>query len=113
MFSMKTRWYRFASDEKELNEILGKKECAPLRINSTAVLLVKHQNQYHLVKNRCPHQGITLENAYCVDGDIVCPWHHYGFSLDNGRGAGLYLDIYPIEKRADGYYAGFEKFSLF
>ena len=113
MFSMKTKWYKFASSKEELDQLLGKRECVPLKVNSTAVLLVKHQEKFHLVKNRCPHQGITLENAYCVDGDIVCPWHQYGFSLENGRGAGLYLEIYPIEKREDGYYAGFEKFSFF
>jgi 3-phenylpropionate/trans-cinnamate dioxygenase ferredoxin subunit len=66
-----------------------------------------------MVKNRCPHQGITLENAQCVDGEIICPWHRYAFNLENGQGGGLYLDIYPVEKREDGYYAGFEYFSLF
>jgi len=110
---MKTSWHKFASNEKELVDLLRGKECAPLRVNSTSVLLVKHQNSFHLVKNRCPHQGITLENAQCEDGHIICPWHHYSFSLEHGRGGGLYLDIYPIEKREDGYYAGFEKFSVF
>lgn len=113
MFSMKMKWFKFAASEEELNQLLGKRECVPLRVNSKGCLLVKHQDEFHLVKNRCPHQGITLENASCVDGTIVCPWHHYGFSLENGRGAGLYLDIYPIEKREDGYYAGFESLSLF
>ena len=113
MFSMKTRWVKFATTEEELKNKLGKRECVAMKVNSKAVLLVNHENKFSLVKNKCPHQGITLENAYCVDGDIVCPWHHYGFSLEHGRGAGLYLEIYPIEKREDGYYAGFEYFSLF
>ena len=89
------------------------KSCAPTRINGKALLLVHHQSTYYLVKNRCPHQGITLENATCEDGFIVCPWHRYAFDLETGRGAGLYLENYPIEKREDGYYAGFEYFSLF
>lgn len=113
MFSMKTKWVKFASSAEELDQRLGKKECVPMKVNSKAVLLVKHQDQYRMVKNKCPHQGITLENAYCIEGDIVCPWHHYGFNLEHGRGAGLYLEVYPIEKREDGYYAGFEKFSMF
>lgn len=113
MFSTKIRWVKFASSEDELVELLRGRSCSAIKVNSKALLLVKHQEDYHLVKNRCPHQGITLENATCEDGKIVCPWHHYGFDLKNGRGAGLYLEIYPIEKHEDGYYAGFEYFSLF
>jgi nitrite reductase/ring-hydroxylating ferredoxin subunit len=113
MFSMKIKWVRFAEDEAALTQLLKSKKCSPLKVNAKAVLLVEHNGNYHMVKNRCPHQGITLENASCEDGKIVCPWHHYGFDLENGRGAGLYLDIYPIEKREDGYYAGFEYFSFF
>jgi nitrite reductase/ring-hydroxylating ferredoxin subunit len=113
MFSMKIKWVRFAKDEQELTSLLKGKLCSPLRVNSKAVLIVKHQDKIHLVKNRCPHQGITLERAECVNGEIICPWHHYGFNLENGQGGGLYLEIYPVEKRADGYYAAFEYFSLF
>lgn len=110
---MKTRWVKFAVDEAELKTLMMGKACAPIRVNSLAVLLVKNEGEIHMVKNKCPHQGITLERAECVDGALVCPWHHYGFDLKTGRGAGMYLDIYPIEKREDGYYAGFEYFSLF
>jgi nitrite reductase/ring-hydroxylating ferredoxin subunit len=113
MFSMKIRWVKFAEDEKHLKELFMGRSCSPLKVNNTAVLLVEHQGEIHMVKNRCPHQGITLEKATCEDGKIVCPWHHYGFDLKHGRGAGLYLDIYPIERREDGFYAGFEYFSLF
>lgn len=113
MFSMKTRWVKFAQNEQELKSLMKGKTCSPLKINSTAVLLVEHEDQIRMVRNKCPHQGITLENAFCEDGFIVCPWHHYGFNLENGRGGDLHLEVYPIEKRADGYYAGFEYFSLF
>ncbi|MBD3636247.1 MAG: Rieske (2Fe-2S) protein [Crocinitomicaceae bacterium] len=110
---MKTKWVKFASDEKELNELLRGKECMPMKVNSKAVLLVKHDGEYYMVKNRCPHQGYRLDQAHCEEGAIVCPWHKYSFSLETGRGSGLYLENYPIEKREDGYYAGFEYFSLF
>lgn len=113
MFSTKMRWVKFAESEDHLQKLLQGKEVAPLRVNNKAVLLVSHEEQYFLVKNRCPHQGITLENASCEDGYIVCPWHRYAFSLETGRGAGLYLEKYPVELREDGYYAGFEYFSLF
>jgi nitrite reductase/ring-hydroxylating ferredoxin subunit len=113
MFSMKLKWVKFAEDEMDLKSKLIGKNCSPMKVNGKAVLIVFHQNQYFLVKNRCPHQGKSLSDATCEDGHIVCQWHRYGFDLKTGRGAGLHLENYPIEKREDGYYAGFEYFSLF
>lgn len=110
---MKTRWIRFAASKDDLKQLMHGKEIAPVRINSKSLLLVYHNESYALCKNRCPHQGMSLAKASCEDGKIVCPWHHYGFDLKDGKGAGLYLDIYPIEFREDGVYAGFEYFSLF
>ena len=91
---------------------MGKKSCG-FNVNSTNVLLLFHQNKYHLVKNKCPHQGIKLDGAKCEEGMIVCPWHHYAFDLKTGRGGGLHLENYPIEFRENGIYAGFEYFSWF
>ncbi|MEX1002877.1 MAG: Rieske (2Fe-2S) protein [Crocinitomicaceae bacterium] len=110
---MKTKWVRFAKDETELDKIFMGKSCVPLKVNATAVVLVKHQGEIYLVKNRCPHQGKPLDQASCEDGFIVCPWHQYAFDLKTGRGSGLYLENYPVEKREDGYYAAFEYFSWF
>jgi len=113
MFSMKMRWVKFADSLDELSERLNKRESLVILVDQQAVLLVHHQNEFYLVKNKCPHQGAKLDTAHCEDGHIVCPWHHYGFDLKTGRGAGLYLENYPIEFRSDGVYAGFEYFSWF
>jgi nitrite reductase/ring-hydroxylating ferredoxin subunit len=114
MFDLKIRWIKFAETEKDLEKILMGKSCGSARVNNKAVLLVNHENEYYLVKNKCPHQGITLEKASCEEGFIVCPWHRYGFNLKTGRGGGgLHLENYPIAKREDGWYAGFEYLSLF
>jgi len=114
MFETKIRWVKFAESEEDLEQILLGKTCGKVRVNGKAVLLVKYSNKYYLVKNKCPHQGITLEKASCEDGFIVCPWHRYGFDLHTGRGGGgLHLENYPIEKRDSGWYAGFEYISLF
>jgi len=113
MFSMKMKWLRFADSLLDLENKLGSKELVPLHFNNQNLLLIRHQGKYYLVKNKCPHQGIKLDNAKCENGYIVCPWHHYGFDLNSGRGAGLYLDNFPVEFRQDGVYAGFEYFSWF
>ncbi len=110
---MKMRWVRFADSFEELQEELNQRVCAPILVDGRGFLLVKHQDKYYLVKNKCPHQGAKLNNAVCEDGKIVCPWHRYGFDLETGRGAGMHLENYPVEKREDGLYAGFEYFSWF
>ncbi len=111
MFSMKTKWLKISDSFDDLDRRLNGKEVSPISFNNLPLLLVKHADQFYLVKNKCPHQGIKLDHAKCENGFIVCPWHHYGFDLKNGRGGGLYLDNYPLEKRDDGVYAGFEYFS--
>lgn len=110
---MKLRWIKFANSFAELNELLDQRESLVISVNEHSVLLVKHDQEFYLVKNKCPHQGQKLDGAICEDGKIVCPWHRYGFDLKTGRGAGLYLENYPIEKGEDGLYAGFEYFSWF
>ena len=110
---MKIRWVKFADNESELKKMMFGKKCSAKKIYNKSVLLIYHNNNYYMVKNRCPHQGKTLDHASFEDGMIVCPWHHYGFDLKTGRGHGLHLENYPIEKRDDGYYAAFEYFSLF
>jgi 3-phenylpropionate/trans-cinnamate dioxygenase ferredoxin subunit len=113
MFSMKIRWVKVFDSIEQMKQLTQNNRNHPLRIHGKAVLLVHHENNFYLVKNKCPHQGITLEQSKCEDGFLVCPWHRYGFDLKTGRGAGLYLENYPIEIRGDGVFAGFEYFSLF
>lgn len=114
MFSLKMKWLKFADSTEDLEKRMNGKELHPVYFDGKGLLLVKHENEFYLVKNKCPHQGIKLEKAQCDKGFIVCPWHHYGFDLKTGRGGGgLYLDNYPLEKREDGIYAGFEYFSWF
>jgi len=113
MFSLKMKWVRFADSIQDLEKILGQRTIAPIKVKGGNRLLVYHNNQYYLVSSICPHQGAKLDRAACEDGKIVCPWHHFGFDLETGRGGGLYLENYPVDIREDGVYAGFEYFSWF
>jgi 3-phenylpropionate/trans-cinnamate dioxygenase ferredoxin subunit len=113
MFSTKIKWVKIAENQEDLRKQLHSKNCQPIVVNNIGCLLIWHKEAFYLVKNKCPHQGIKLTGAHCEDGFIVCPWHRYGFDLKTGRGAGLYLENYPIEEREDGFYAGFEYFSWF
>ncbi len=114
MFSMKIKWVRFANSYKELKQLLGSRKNTLIKAGEKQVLLVLGDDEtFYLTAVKCPHQGASLQGATCEDGRIVCPWHRYGFDLKTGRGAGLYLERYPIDEREDGLYAGFEYFSWF
>ena len=113
MFSMKVKWIRFFSSREELEQAMGSRKSLPINVNMKDLILLDNEGQYHLIKNKCPHQGLPMVNAKCQGEYVICPYHQYKFSLNTGRGHGLYLDHYPIEFREDGVYAGFEYFSIF
>ena len=113
MFSMKMRWVKVFESVDEMKQLTRENRNYALKVQGKALLLIQHQSKFYLVKNKCPHQGIGLDHAKCEDGFIVCPWHRYGFDLKTGRGAGLYLENYPLETRENGIFAGFEYFSIF
>lgn len=45
---------------------------------------------YHTAKgffaseSRCPHRGGPLAEGDIIGDEIVCPWHLWGFNLENG-----------------------------
>lgn len=83
-----------------------------ISIGGKKLCLVKEQGQIYAVQNACPHAGGHLSGGWCKNEYIVCPIHRYRYNLKTGRGAtgqGDYIDIYPTEKRADGYYVGLKK----
>jgi nitrite reductase/ring-hydroxylating ferredoxin subunit len=104
------RWIKIADSEEELRfnqeglteyEVAGKKLC-----------LAHKGGSLFACAHKCPHAGGILAEGY-IDGtgNIVCPVHRYKFNLTNGRsatGEGYFLRTYPVEKRPDGVYVGFE-----
>ena len=113
MFSMKVRWVKIFSSKDEMLHGLGKRLSMEIRANGKDLVLLKDNESFYLIKNKCPHQGLSMKDAKCENGKVICPFHQYRFSLENGRGHGLYLERYPIEYREDGVFAGFEYFSIF
>lgn len=103
------RWHRIEEGVPEGDfirqiHVAGKKLC-----------LLRNGGKLYLVQNSCPHAGGILSGGWCEKEMLICPIHRYAYSLENGRGAegqGDYIDIYPLEARPDGLYAGFQE-SLF
>lgn len=83
-----------------------------IKVNGKKLCLVKHKGKVHVLENNCPHAGGILSGGWCKHGNIVCPIHRYEYNLETGRGAigqNDYIDIYPVEERADGIYVGLKE----
>jgi 3-phenylpropionate/trans-cinnamate dioxygenase ferredoxin subunit len=111
MSGQQIRWVRIASSDQELS--LNTEGMTEWEVDGKKLCVVLKGERLFACAHKCPHAGGHLSEGY-VDalGNIVCPLHRYKFSLENGRnvtGEGYYLKTYPVERRPDGIYIGFEE----
>jgi nitrite reductase/ring-hydroxylating ferredoxin subunit len=62
------------------------------------------EGQYHAVDSKCPHRGAKLAEGELVGDLLVCPVHHFKFSLKNGRCVmpkHLKLRSFPVAQEGD------------
>ncbi|GEM_PF-3880812 len=55
-----------------------------ININNESLLLIRHQRKYYLIKNKCGHFGVPLNNAHLSDNTIICRQHGISFDLESG-----------------------------
>jgi nitrite reductase/ring-hydroxylating ferredoxin subunit len=113
MLRRKLKWYKLFENVQELDALFSYRPSAVYRSMFGEVLLVKHESEYAAFRNKCPHQGKSMEGCRVIGDSVVCPFHHYHFSLQHGRGHGLYLDKYELRIDEDGVYLGKEGWSWF
>ena len=118
-FEKKIFWHLlYPSKEKALADF----PYSPLKkinVDDRDICLVNIKGNISAIADKCPHQGASLSKGYCNElGQVVCPFHHYAFSLQTGRvqqDSGEAADVFPVKVEEDGVYIGIEKkvFSLF
>jgi nitrite reductase/ring-hydroxylating ferredoxin subunit len=113
MFGYKLRWYRLFENQDELDEVFYGKSTTVYRSIFGEVLLVKQQNKYSAFQNKCPHQGKPLNDCWIENNQVVCPFHKYHYSIENGRGHGLYLEKYELKIDETGVFLGKESWGFF
>jgi nitrite reductase/ring-hydroxylating ferredoxin subunit len=108
-------WHRIAGSIDEIP--FSQNGLTEIVVSGKPVCLSLHNDQLHACTQKCPHAGTPLSEGWLdAAGNIVCPNHHYKFSMQNGRnvsGEGYFLKIFPVELREDGVFVGFPATSLF
>ena len=65
---------------------------------------------YHTAKgffaseSRCPHRGGPLAEGDIIGEEIVCPWHLWGFNLENGLCPGnedIHITMHEVRVEQD------------
>ncbi len=114
VFKTRIRWYKIGASTDAIVASVPLNGVKGINVGGKNICLVHTTEGLSAVRDKCPHQGVRLSKGGCAeDGKIVCAWHRYAFDLKTGRGAGLHVDVYPIEIRDDGVYLGMEYLSLF
>jgi len=113
MFGRKLKWYLLFENEEALNDLFVGKTTVVHKAPFGEVLLVKDKSDFHAFKNKCPHQNKPLNGCWTEDNHIVCPFHRYHFSIDNGQGHGTYVDKYELKIENGRVSVGKEVWSLF
>lgn len=111
----KYKWHKVA--EPEAAGKLSPGDIGIVVVDGKKICIAQWQNGWYGFAHSCPHAGGLMEEGYLDDlGNVVCPVHHYKFSLKNGRnssGEGYKLKTYPVESRPDGLFVGIEEGGLF
>lgn len=101
------------SDLQEDNTILGV-------INGREILIVKFEDSYYAIDNKCPHMGANLYKHGIVDGNIVtCRRHRTKIDVMTGKIISkpkvmfITLDVkdaitYPLKVEGDDILIGLE-----
>lgn len=104
------RWVKIFSGLKEAGERISENKPQLLVVDGRRICLVKRENHFYAVSDRCTHNGESLSKGIVnFTGEIVCPWHGHQFNLKTGREfqeRSQDLDCFPIKEEADGLYLG-------
>ncbi len=74
-------------------EMLDAGAMTEVTVADQAVLLVRLEDGYHAMQERCPHRRAHLSKGTLADGVITCPWHGSQFEASTGRNLAWVADM--------------------
>ncbi|MEM1022455.1 MAG: thiamine pyrophosphate-dependent enzyme [Myxococcota bacterium] len=104
MSSARPKWFRALTPDE-----LPEGRVKSVTCGHKTVCMVRYQDKFHALDDRCPHQGGPLGEGSIEKGWLRCPWHGWDFHPETGNspeGLDDGVDVYPTEVRDDGIYVG-------
>ena len=53
-------------------------------VNGRMVAVFNEGGVLKAIDDMCPHMGASLSEGHFENGEVLCPWHAWRFSLDDG-----------------------------
>lgn len=113
MLHRKLKWYPLFEHVSDLEALFGIRDTVVYRSMFGEVLLARSEGSYFAYRNRCPHQNKPLNDCWIEDAKIVCPFHRYRYSMEDGKGHGMCLERYELRIDEQGVFLGKEGWVLF
>ena len=87
-----------------------KKQQQVFNINRNEILVIKTNQNYRAIQNRCPHAGLSMKGSKIntEENIIICKWHKTSFCNKTGD-VKKWVDVSPFEKKVAYFLAKFSK----
>ncbi|MBX6312594.1 MAG: nitrite reductase small subunit NirD [Isosphaeraceae bacterium] len=73
-------------------------------VNGRVIAVFQEGGKYYAIDDACPHQGAPLSDGILFDKTVICTWHGWRFSLQDGRhleGSRCRVATYPVRVVGD------------
>lgn len=94
--------------ENESSISFADNNIAVVDIRDKKICIGRYNNELFAFAYQCPHAGALLSGGWIdMQGNVVCPLHHYKFSLKSGRhmaDGGYTMKRWRVQTRDDGVY---------
>ena len=97
-------WVKITDIKDDIH--FGKNDIAKVKVAGKEICVIQTPFGLKACNAYCPHAGGKLYKGFLDNrGNIICPVHHYRFSLSNGRDTGnegYFLKIFEVKENEEG-----------
>lgn len=84
-FKTRTRWVELFESHLEFENRIVVGKIIRISIEDKWYAASNNSGDLLVFEENCPHQKGSLLGGKCEHGQITCPWHHYKFSVKDGK----------------------------
>jgi 3-phenylpropionate/trans-cinnamate dioxygenase ferredoxin subunit len=105
---VKTKKIKVFENEVEADLFLPEGKVLGIVAERKKICLTRYNGEIFAMPDKCPHQDFPLSKGSCsTEGEIICPYHKYSFSLLDGRqtkAKGYFLKMLAVETSTEGVF---------